>query len=38
LIQDAGHLPMVERREAFHRVCRDFLVGVEEEIPGALVG
>ncbi len=37
-VQDAGHLPMVERREAFHRVCRDFLVGVEEEIPGAVAG
>jgi pimeloyl-ACP methyl ester carboxylesterase len=38
LIEDAGHLPMVERREAFHRVLRDFLVGVDEEIPGATVG
>jgi pimeloyl-ACP methyl ester carboxylesterase len=37
-IEDAGHLPMVERREAFHRVCRDFLVGVREEIPGTVDG
>jgi pimeloyl-ACP methyl ester carboxylesterase len=38
LIEDAAHLPMVERREAFHRVLRDFLVDVDEEIPGAIVG
>jgi pimeloyl-ACP methyl ester carboxylesterase len=38
LIEDAGHLPMVERREAFHRVLRDFIVGIDEEIPGAIVG
>jgi pimeloyl-ACP methyl ester carboxylesterase len=37
LIEDAGHLPMVERREALHRVLRDFLVGVDEEIPGATI-
>jgi pimeloyl-ACP methyl ester carboxylesterase len=34
LIEGAGHLPMVEKRETFHRICRDFLVGVEEPLAG----
>lgn len=36
LIDRAGHLPMVERNETMNRLVRDFLLGVEEEIPGAL--
>lgn len=37
IVQGAGHLPMVEKREAFHRLCRDFLVGVDEQIAGVLL-
>jgi 4,5:9,10-diseco-3-hydroxy-5,9,17-trioxoandrosta-1(10),2-diene-4-oate hydrolase len=36
LIERAGHLPMVERNETMNRLVRDFLLGVEEEIPGAV--
>jgi pimeloyl-ACP methyl ester carboxylesterase len=34
VIEGAGHLPMVEKRETFHRICRDFLVGVAEPLAG----
>jgi len=34
IVEGAGHLPMVEKRETFHRICHDFLVGVEETIAG----
>lgn len=34
VVEGAGHLPMVEKRETFHRICHDFLVRVEETIPG----
>lgn len=36
LVDGAGHLPMVERNETMNRLVRDFLLGVEEEIPGAV--
>jgi pimeloyl-ACP methyl ester carboxylesterase len=36
LIDGAGHLPMVERRETFHRVCHDFILGIDEPVPGAV--
>lgn len=36
VVQGAGHLPMVEKRETFHRICHDFLVGTLTEIPGVL--
>ncbi len=35
LIDGAGHLPMVERRETFHRACHDFIVGANVQLPGA---
>jgi pimeloyl-ACP methyl ester carboxylesterase len=34
LIDRAGHLPMVERNETTNRLVRNYLLGVEEEIPG----
>ena len=36
VIQGAGHLPMVDKRETFHRLCHDFLVGTPEDLPGVL--
>jgi pimeloyl-ACP methyl ester carboxylesterase len=33
VIDRCGHLPMVEKPETFHRLLRNFLVGVEEAIP-----
>ena len=33
VIDRCGHLPMAEKPETFNRLVRDFLVGVEEEIP-----
>jgi len=33
VIDRCGHLPMAEKPETFNRLLRDFLVGVEEEIP-----
>lgn len=36
LVDRAGHLPMVERPETMNRLVRDFLIGVQEEIPGAV--
>lgn len=33
VIESCGHLPMAEKPETFNRLLRDFLVGVEEEIP-----
>ena len=33
LIDNCGHLPMAEKPETFNRLVRDFLVGVEEDIP-----
>ncbi len=33
VIDNCGHLPMVEKPETFNRLLRDFLVGVEEDIP-----
>jgi pimeloyl-ACP methyl ester carboxylesterase len=38
LIDGAGHLPMVERRETFHRVCHDFIIGIDEQVPWAVRG
>jgi pimeloyl-ACP methyl ester carboxylesterase len=35
-IEDAGHLPMVERRETFHKLSHDFLLGATERVSGAL--
>lgn len=35
LVDRAGHLPMVEKPETMNRVVRDFLIGIEEAIPGA---
>jgi pimeloyl-ACP methyl ester carboxylesterase len=35
VIQGAGHLPMLEKRETFHRICHDFLVGIDEPLAGA---
>jgi pimeloyl-ACP methyl ester carboxylesterase len=32
-IKGTGHLPMSEKPETFNRIVRDFLVGVQEEIP-----
>ena len=32
-IEGSGHLPMSEKPETFNRILRDFLVGVQEEIP-----
>lgn len=34
VIEEAGHLPMVEKPETFHRVVRNYLIGLEEDIPG----
>jgi len=34
LVEGAGHLPMFEKRETLHRICRDFLVGVDETLAG----
>lgn len=36
VIEGAGHLPMVEKRETFHRLIRDFVLGVEEPIAGVV--
>lgn len=36
VVDRAGHLPMVERPETMNRLVRDFLLGVPEEIPGAV--
>ncbi len=33
VIENCGHLPMAEKPETFNRLIRDFLVGVEEDIP-----
>ena len=33
VIDNCGHLPMAEKPETFNRLVRDFLVGVEEDIP-----
>jgi pimeloyl-ACP methyl ester carboxylesterase len=33
VIDRCGHLPMVEKPETFHRLLRNFLVGVQEAIP-----
>lgn len=33
IIERAGHLPMVERPETVNRLVRDFLLGVQENIP-----
>ena len=33
VIDRAGHLPMYERPETVNRLVRDFLIGVQEEIP-----
>ena len=33
VIESCGHLPMAEKPETFNRLVRDFLVGVEEDIP-----
>ena len=33
VIDHCGHLPMAEKPETFNRLLRDFLVGVEEDIP-----
>ena len=33
VIERCGHLPMAEKPETFNRLLRNFLVGVEEEIP-----
>ena len=33
VIDRCGHLPMAEKPETFNRLLRDFLVGVEEDIP-----
>jgi pimeloyl-ACP methyl ester carboxylesterase len=34
IVEGAGHLPMIEKRETFHRLCRDFLTGIDEPIAG----
>jgi pimeloyl-ACP methyl ester carboxylesterase len=36
MIEGAGHLPMLEKRETFHRLCRDFLIGIDEPIAGVV--
>lgn len=36
VVDRAGHLPMVERPETMNRLLRDFLLGIEEEIPGTV--
>ena len=36
IVEGAGHLPMVVKRETFHRVCHDFLVGVDAPIEGVI--
>ena len=33
VIDNCGHLPMIEKPETFNRLVRNFLVGVVEEIP-----
>jgi pimeloyl-ACP methyl ester carboxylesterase len=33
VLERCGHLPMVEKPEAFHRLLYGFLVGVEEKLP-----
>lgn len=33
VIERCGHLPMAEKPETFNRIIRNFLVGVDEEIP-----
>ena len=33
VIEHCGHLPMAEKPETFNRLVRDFLVGVEEDVP-----
>ena len=33
VIENCGHLPMAEKPETFNRLVRDFLVGVEEDVP-----
>jgi pimeloyl-ACP methyl ester carboxylesterase len=33
LIDNCGHLPMAEKPETFNRLVRDFMVGVEVDIP-----
>ena len=33
LIDNCGHLPMAEKPETFNRLVRDFMVGMEVEIP-----
>ena len=33
LIDNCGHLPMAEKPETFNRLVRDFIVGMEVDIP-----
>lgn len=33
IIEGSGHLPMSEKPETFNRIMRDFLIGVQEDIP-----
>ena len=37
VVERAGHLPMVEKPETFHRLVRDFLVGAETELPDVAI-
>ncbi len=38
VIDGAGHLPMVERRETFHRACHDFILRIEVPARGTVRG
>jgi hypothetical protein len=38
VLERCGHLPMVEKPEAFHRLLYGFLVGVEEKLPDRRAG
>ncbi len=37
VVDGAGHLPMAERPEGFNRIVRNFIIGLDEDVPNVTV-